>query len=193
MSLPSLQDVLSGDRDSLGQALSLLFEPSEVLFRDVVPQLADSTALPSVTSYSALIELAVDTLNKCGDSRRAQFIKAHPRIGATKNLSALSSKEQGTATPPEVLLRLAHLNACYERKYNGLRYITFVNGRSRAAIAQEMEDKLGIEHSLSPDDPSIDTLVPISEDDEYWRQELNRAVNDVGLIAGSRLKALGHI
>lgn len=34
------------------------------------------------------------------------------------------------------------LNSLYEESYPGLRYTTFVNGRSRAEIAQEMEVRL---------------------------------------------------
>ncbi|KAH7909083.1 Oxo-4-hydroxy-4-carboxy-5-ureidoimidazoline decarboxylase [Hygrophoropsis aurantiaca] len=193
MSLPPLQQILAsgtGEQDPLAQALSLLFEPSPVLFHHIIPQIISSSIFSFITSYLALIDLTVDTLNQCSDIRRAEFIAAHPRIGATKNLSALSSKEQGSTTTPDVIHRLAHLNACYERRYSGLCYITFVNGRSRAAIAEEMEDKLGIEHSLSPDEPSLAAFVAIKEGDELWKQELDRAVRDVGRIAGSRLAAL---
>jgi len=90
-----------------------------------------------------------------------------------------------------VLARLAHLNACYERRYLGLRYITFVNGRSRGAIAEEMEDVLGVEHSLSPDQPDIGGIESVSVGGVEWKAELDRAVADVGQIAKSRLRALG--
>ncbi|KAF7356880.1 hypothetical protein MVEN_01023800 [Mycena venus] len=115
--------------------------------------------------------------------------------GRPKILSALSTKEQGAMptvapTPPEVLARLAHLNACYERRYSGLRYITFVNGRSRAAIALEMEDVLGLPHSLSPDQPPVDEITPIEPGVDAWRSELDRAVADVGRIARSRLGSM---
>jgi hypothetical protein len=56
---------------------------------------------------------------------QASFIHGHPRIGEQSALSVLSAQEQqartATATPPEVLQRLAYLNALYERRYPGLR------------------------------------------------------------------------
>ena len=107
-------------------------------------------------------------------------------------LSRLSAQEQAArATPPQVLARLAHLNACYEHRYPGLRYITFVNGRTRAAVKDEMEDALGLERSLSPDEPPVETVGSIEVGSEEWTTELERAVEDLGKIAESRLKALG--
>lgn len=184
----------------LTNALSLLFEPSPPLTSDLVPQL-ESALLKStspITTYTQLIETALEIIRSWPDELKARFIAAHPRIGEVKSLSALSAKEQGQTggivvhpTPPEVLARLAHLNKCYEHRYPGLRYITFVNGRSRAVIAEEMEDVLGISHSLSPDQPPVETLGVIEMGSEEWRRELYRAVEDVGKIAKSRLSALG--
>jgi 2-oxo-4-hydroxy-4-carboxy--5-ureidoimidazoline (OHCU) decarboxylase len=97
-------------------------------------------------------------------SYQSEFIAGHPRIGESKNLSSLSAEEQGATapgvipTPPEVLACLSHLNTCYETKYTGLRYITFVNGRTRRAIAEEMEDVSRLE----------------------WQAELSRAIQAVG-------------
>jgi len=41
------------------------------------------------------------------------------------------------------------LNAFYEETYPNLRYITFVNGRSRAEIVPELEVHLSLSLSLS--------------------------------------------
>jgi 2-oxo-4-hydroxy-4-carboxy--5-ureidoimidazoline (OHCU) decarboxylase len=84
-----------------------------------------------------------------------------------------------------------YLNACYERTYPGLRYISFVNGRSRAAIAAEIEDVLGIEHSLDSEEPALETFEAADVGGNRWKGELDRATKDVGRIAKSRLKSLG--
>jgi 2-oxo-4-hydroxy-4-carboxy--5-ureidoimidazoline (OHCU) decarboxylase len=89
------------------------------------------------------------------------------------------------------LARLAHLNSCYERRYPGLRYITFVNGRSRAVVAEEMEVVLQVGHSLSPDEPPVNSFEPVDKNSAAWRSELDRAIVDMGRIAESRLAALG--
>lgn len=203
-SLPSLElirDGQSNPRSPLAEALSILFEPSPILLNTLEPQLSNhlkSQPLSALTSYVHLIDLALGEIEKWDIPSRSEFISGHPRIGESRNLSNLSAAEQGATatvnpTPPEVLARLKHLNACYEAQYPGLRYITFVNGRSRAAIAEEMEDVLGTEHSHSPDKPPVDVFGSNAYDqgDEKWMSELKRAVEDVGKIAKSRLKALG--
>ncbi|KIJ23274.1 hypothetical protein M422DRAFT_39695, partial [Sphaerobolus stellatus SS14] len=125
---------------------------------------------------------------------KAEFIASHPRIGEINNLSHLSQQEQASkATPPEILTRLRQLNALYERKYPGLVYITFVNGRSRAQIKDEMQGKLGIDDQWGRDDfeRASAEIVPIEVGGVEWIGELDRAIKDVGLIAKNRLKTLG--
>lgn len=206
MALPNLRDIVSNASKNtedatalLATTVSLLFEPSPILFSKLVPQLTTSLSEDpsSVTTFTNLIDKAVESINLWDDGDKADFIKGHPRIGESHNLSKLSAKEQGgnntnasQTTPPEVLARLAHLNACYEHVYPDLVYITFVNGRSRAAIAEEMEDALGIEHSLDAGKPPVGELAVVEKGEMKWRSELNRAVVDVGRIAKSRLKGL---
>ncbi|KIY62922.1 hypothetical protein CYLTODRAFT_426527 [Cylindrobasidium torrendii FP15055 ss-10] len=160
--------------DALGHALTLLFEHSPILISHLVPKLLGKP----FTTYEALIDASLAEINTWDDDLRAQFIAGHPRIGETKNLSSLSSKEQGAAapTPPEVLQRLEAYNEQYEKRYPGLRYITFVNGRSRAEIADEMAGKLENTEGVAP---------PAD-----WKAELDRAVGDIGKIAYSRLKGI---
>jgi 2-oxo-4-hydroxy-4-carboxy--5-ureidoimidazoline (OHCU) decarboxylase len=172
---------LSSNADDLLKTLSLLFEPSPILVDGLVPQLSNAlSAQPRPDSYASLIDSALAQVMTWEPSQRAQFIAGHPRIGAVKIASGLSVKEQGaTSTSPETIALLADLNAQYERHYPGLRYITFVNGRSREAIAEEMQMKLA----------TSDTVV--LENSDAWVAEVDRAVGDVGLIAKSRLKGLG--
>ncbi|KAJ3515396.1 hypothetical protein NMY22_g14465 [Coprinellus aureogranulatus] len=204
--LPSLSDIQkygsSSPESPLAKALSILFEHSPVLLSKLEPQLheivaykASSSTHTPLESYTHLIDLSLSEIFKWDIPSQAEFISGHPRIGENSNLSKLSAKEQGALglkpTPPEVLARLAHLNALYEARYPGLRYITFVNGRSRAVIAEEMEDVLGIGHSLDPSQPAVESVRPIEQGSEEWLRELKRAVLDVGRIAKSRLGALG--
>jgi 2-oxo-4-hydroxy-4-carboxy--5-ureidoimidazoline (OHCU) decarboxylase len=199
-SLPSLELIRQGASDPtspLAQTLSILFEPSPILLSKLEPQLSPHLKSQPLPSYTHLITLALNELNKWDISSQSEFISGHPRIGETRNLSNLSAAEQGGATaavnptPPDVLARLKHLNACYEAEYPGLRYITFANGRSRAEIAEEMEDVLDIEHSRSPDEPPLAmfTSKARGRTDEKWLSELKRAVEDVGKIAESRLES----
>ncbi|KAF8637579.1 hypothetical protein AX17_002648 [Amanita inopinata Kibby_2008] len=198
-SLPSIKAIVNGPsqpNSPLAVALSILFEHSPILQSLLEPELASALKDgPEISSYSDLIHASLTHIQGWEREHQSQFISGHPHIGEVGNLSNLSAKEQGArgtaATPPEILARLAHLNACYERIYPGLRYITFVNGRSREAIVEEMEDKLGLEHSLSVNSPASDELKPVDTNSEAWSSELIRAVQDVGRIAQSRLTTLG--
>ncbi|KAF9480493.1 hypothetical protein BDN70DRAFT_877474 [Pholiota conissans] len=194
--LPEIQNSPSNPHSPLATALELLFEHSPVLVDVLEPQLSIVLkASPSFVSYADLVDTALSEIAKWDVEAQAEFIAGHPRIGESKNLSTLSANEQGAhavkPTPPEVLARLAHLNACYEIKYPGLRYITFVNGRSRATIAEEMEAMLGLARSLSKEDPIIESISPVEFGSHDWRSELERAIYDIGRIAKSRLGALG--
>lgn len=193
--------VHNGEKDAeqaLKDVLVALFEHSDVLAQHLLPELLatqpDQPRVYRLPDIESVLGRSMDIIRSWDPELRAQFIGGHPRIGETKNLSVLSSKEQsgGTSqpTPPQVLARLAHLNACYEHVYPGLRYITFVNGRSRAVVAEEIEDKLRITHSLSPDQPSVESFPPVEKHSHVWREELDRAVEDVGRIAQSRLAKL---
>jgi len=195
MALPSIQDVRSSFSDSppqlLADALALLFEPSSILIDELVPQIA-ATDAGELQSCSNLIDRAIDIVLQWDWGKQAEFVGGHPRIGEVKGLSALSAAEQSNAvvpTPPEVLHRLEILNAVYEQRYPGLVYITFVNGRSRAAIAEEMERKLAAEGVLPSMKP--DQITPRGVPSEEWCAEVARAVQDVGKIAKSRLEKLG--
>ncbi|GJJ11357.1 hypothetical protein Clacol_005589 [Clathrus columnatus] len=189
--------VLLTDTDD---ALSTLFEPSSVLRNKLVPEInqfkSNSSLADSRTTYTYidLIELAMSLISQWDIQSKAQFIAAHPRIGEVKNLSAHSQKEQASIeTPNDVLVRLGELNAFYEARYPGLRYITFVNGRSRTQIKEELQARLAIDHSW-PGERSIDDalcdVTPIQAGSAEWIVELERAITDVGLIAKHRARAI---
>ncbi|KAF8631841.1 hypothetical protein AX15_002118 [Amanita polypyramis BW_CC] len=175
-SLPPLaaaQNSPSQPGSPLEITLTILFEHSPILISRLAPDLAVTLQRGAkISSYPELIELALAQIGAWDTESQALFISGHPRI---------------------VLERLAHLNLCYETVYPGLRYITFVNGRSRATILEEMESVLGLDHSLSSILPALSDLKPVHVGSEAWRSELTRAIYDVGRIAQSRLKALSAL
>ena len=194
--LPPVSDIYTSrdtSRDGhLALAFATLFEPSPPLFEFLVPSVVATIAANAGgqiarRSYNALIDTAIRELEGWPHGQKASFLGGHPRIGEIKGLSALSASEQAAhATPPEVLERLLVLNEEYERRYPGLRYITFVNGRSRKMIMLEMEERLGIDESWLKGDSKEVYEVGNGE----WVLEARRALQDVGHIAKSRLAAL---
>ena len=92
--------------------------------------------------------------------------------------------------------RLGWLNGVYEGRYEGLRYITFVNGRTRKEVMEEMENALSVEKAQGPEweeggeiSPAV---VKVEKGGEEWLKELERAVGEVILIAKDRVRKLGH-
>jgi 2-oxo-4-hydroxy-4-carboxy--5-ureidoimidazoline (OHCU) decarboxylase len=194
--LPPVSDIYASkdtSRDGpLALAFSTLFEPSPALFEFLVPPVVATIAANAGSqipprSYNALIDTAILELEGWPHGQKASFLGGHPRIGEIKGLSALSASEQAAhATPPEVLERLLVLNEEYERRYPGLRYVTFVNGRSRKMIMLEMEEKLSIDESWVKGESKEVYELGSGE----WVSEARRALQDVGHIAKSRLVAL---
>jgi 2-oxo-4-hydroxy-4-carboxy--5-ureidoimidazoline (OHCU) decarboxylase len=193
--LPPVSDIYTSRDTSrngpLGQAFATLFEPSDALFEFLVPSVISTITNPERPiphrTYNVLIDIAISILEGWPHEQQTSFLGGHPRIGEIKGLSALSASEQAAhATPPEVLARLSVLNEEYERRYPGLRYITFVNGRSRKDIMVEMEEKLEVDERWISGD-SKEVHEPASE---AWESAVRRSLKDVGSIAKSRLIAL---
>lgn len=98
--------------------------------------------------------------------------------------------------------RLQHLNRVYCKIFPGLRYITFVNGRSRAEIVPELETICGLPVSPRPlpDDfpvnrPGLDSAEVVEKvrrlDSREWKVECERGLADVWEIGRARLRGMG--
>ncbi|GAA5907890.1 uncharacterized protein JCM6883_004051 [Sporobolomyces salmoneus] len=192
---------------TLVPVLQQLLEPSPPLTSLLAPQLHEHLSyLPSnqkPTSYAQLLDICANLVEKWDTLDQAEFVGSHPRIGEVHGLSKASESEQGTTSGQEptsghVLRRLTMLNAFYEETFPNLRFITFVNGRSRAEIVPELESILGL--NLPP--PSQDQgeirftelkkkvkIQPLGSGP--WRKELQRDLGDMWKIAKSRLSKLG--
>lgn len=192
------------DGSSILEAASILFEPSPPLEQHLAPTLAHTAPY---SSYNSLITACDAITVGWDDQLKAAFVAAHPRIGEVSGLSALSAQEQASKqTPPEVLAKLEvrlaqcstlheqtrdtgliiretlsqELNQLYEQRFPGLRYITFVAGRSRAEVAKDLEAFLK--------DHDGDVYPPESS---HWKAELERALADIWAIARHRVKNMG--
>lgn len=142
------------------------------LFEDA-PRFVQRLADEEVSSYDELIDRAEQIAAQLPEADQRELIDGHPRIGAApQTVSEASFSEQGYDRSPadaDVALqkRLERINDEYERLF-GFRFTIFVAGRSRSAIADVMEGRLGANRD----------------------EELQRALSDVFLIARSRLDKL---
>ena len=134
---------------------------------------ASSTALRVLDAESMddLFYQAEWTALTMPEDEQLELLNAHPRIGAAPaSVSALSYREQGYDSDPgtaALQARLDVLNDEYEAAY-GFRFVVFVNGRSRAEIADVMEQRMDADRTA----------------------EKTRALRDVIAIARSRATSL---
>lgn len=93
---------------------------------------------------------------------------------------------------------LKQLNSLYSQAFPDLTFITFVNGRPRSEIVNEMERKIGLPESPKPlpdsfdcSSTTVDPKLVRKKGSREWEEECDRDVNDVWRIARSRLRTLG--
>lgn len=181
MSLPDFNTFKAADTDFQTAVLETLFEKSNALIKLT---LEDEQFMNAVgNSYSEFIEKVRERLvqlcenqgqQESEESRRSELsdiIAAHPKLGEPKQgLSVHSQNEQrnlGNGDTLEVQQALKHLNEVYEQHYPGLRFVVFVNGRSRPEIIRVMEGRINSGNS--------------------WLEEAGLACNEMCDIANDRV------
>ena len=124
----------------LAQALAQLLEPSAALYLTLAPALHEQLkVLPKPRTYAQLLTQLYPLVLQLPLEAQVSLLHSHPRIGQQGPLSAASASEQAQPAPGEVLKRLTVLQSLYESLYPELKYVVFVNGRSKLQIAAGME------------------------------------------------------
>lgn len=142
-SLPSLSD------PERVEVLNHLFEPCPTLSQILLPRVFTQP----YASYRAFIDVSRSTLLNYLKEQEAQgtvspeiakIVSAHPRLGPSKDkLSSHSTSEQRSLLgTEEEAKKLAEWNKLYEATFPGLRYVVFVNGRSREEIMENMKSRI---------------------------------------------------
>lgn len=102
------------------------------------------------------------------------ILNAHPRLGAEKVDSAQSTAEQrsldldhgssSSGDNDDERRALAALNESYEAQFPGLRYVVFVNGRSRGEVMQDMRMRIRRADIDSEREAGIAAMAEIAND-----------------------------
>lgn len=117
---------------TITDALDLLFEPSPTLHALAVPIIKDASApFDTYADLIAAVEARLKALAAAGQTEQLDSILgSHPRLGEKKVDSALSRKEQAAmgqggqdGQPQDNSIDFAALNAMYEQKFPGLRFV----------------------------------------------------------------------
>ncbi|KAL2821573.1 Oxo-4-hydroxy-4-carboxy-5-ureidoimidazoline decarboxylase [Aspergillus granulosus] len=156
------------------QILDTLFESSPELHTLMAPVLSGQT----FSSYSSLIDAVEGRMSALSAANSPTdrdilvgILGSHPRLGqpktaAPEHLSELSKKEQAQLNTgaEEQAEKLRALNAEYEEKFPGLRFVTFVNGRGRDVIMEEMRARIDRDDSDREIKEIIKAMCDIAKD-----------------------------
>lgn len=155
MALPTIESFKRLSSKDKRQVLDHLFEPCNTLSNFIFIKVLHQ----QYNTYPEFINLVRKELLeflKQSETFQSQYqgeinpvineiISAHPRLGEPKKetLSVHSNNEQKTLNnDPEIIKKLKELNAAYEKTFPGLRYVVFVNGRSRHEIMDNMQKRI---------------------------------------------------
>ncbi|KAK7733012.1 hypothetical protein SLS53_008341 [Cytospora paraplurivora] len=169
--LPDVTTLASLPDSSIITVLDLLFEPSEDLHTLALPTLRSMT----FATYPELIDTIRDQLLAISDSVHSDptacqplllVLGSHPRLGEKKVESAQSAAEQAQLNkgPESEAERLAALNKEYEEKFPGLRYVVFVNGRTRDVIMEDMRVRIDRADFVAEEREAINAMADIAKD-----------------------------
>ncbi|EKJ73346.1 hypothetical protein NXS19_003378 [Fusarium pseudograminearum] len=148
------------------KTLDLLFEPSPAIHSTLIPVLRDSeyTSYPELIDAcrSRLVSLASSSSPTKPDETLLSILGSHPRLGAKKVESAQSAAEQANLQGQGE--ELAKLNQEYEKKFPGLRYVVFVNGRGRPEIMENMKARISRGDFSKEVDEALQAMCDIAKD-----------------------------
>ncbi|OTB07904.1 hypothetical protein M426DRAFT_215662 [Hypoxylon sp. CI-4A] len=174
--LPPIPSLPTANDETIKSALDLLFEPSEDLHALALPAIRDA---PSFSSYTPLIERVGSLMFQLAQSRTSpdalaklhRILGSHPRLGEKKVDSAQSRAEQAhlnassdSREKEEETAKLKALNEEYEARFPGLRYVVFVNGRSRPVVMQNMRERIDRGDIQAEELEAIQAIVDIALD-----------------------------
>lgn len=154
--LPSIEEFRKLSPEEQKEVIDHLFEPCDSL-NWFIQSFVIHQRFETYTQFINLVRSELEILvNRNGffavrngyeaNNLINDIISAHPRLGAqpkaTTQLSQHSAEEQKKLGGEAMQKKLAELNERYELTFPGLRYVVFVNGRSRDEIIVNMEERI---------------------------------------------------
>ncbi|KAF2011290.1 hypothetical protein BU24DRAFT_426371 [Aaosphaeria arxii CBS 175.79] len=172
MTLPPPSTLPTLPHPEILTTIDLLFEPSPRLHSLLLPSLL-TTPHESYASLIASVHSSLTKLSRAKNPRAMEnliaILGSHPRLGAKKVESAQSRAEQaslagGEGDGGEEGERLRVLNEEYEEAFPGLRYVVFVNARSREEIMRDMRERIDRGNPGLEMREAIDAMCDIARD-----------------------------
>ncbi|KAE9370490.1 hypothetical protein N431DRAFT_492571 [Stipitochalara longipes BDJ] len=145
--LPPISDVPTLSTIERAAVLDALFEPCTAL-HTLSLNLLHTETFDSYNDLIASVGVQLTDLSESPSTSDTEWLDkilgAHPRLGEKKVESAQSQAEQAQLNTgdEEEATKLRDLNAEYEKTFPGLKYVVFVNGRSRPVIMENMRSRI---------------------------------------------------
>jgi len=145
--LPPIASIPALSTIERATVLDLLFEPSQAL-HTLSLDLLHTETFPSYNDLIASVGVQLTDLSESPSTSDTEWLDkilgSHPRLGGKKVDSAQSQAEQAQLNTggEEEATKLRELNEEYERTFPGLKYVVFVNGRSRPVIMENMRERI---------------------------------------------------
>jgi 2-oxo-4-hydroxy-4-carboxy--5-ureidoimidazoline (OHCU) decarboxylase len=145
--LPSIADLPALSTIERAAVLDALFEPCTAL-HTLSLDLLHTQTFESYNDLIASVGVQLTDLSETASTSDMEWLDkilgAHPRLGEKKVDSTQSKAEQAQLNTggEEEATKLWELNAEYENNFPGLKYVVFVNGRSRSVIMENMRQRI---------------------------------------------------
>jgi len=145
--LPPIADVPALPTVERAAVLDTLFEPCTAL-HTLSLDLLHTETFPSYNDLIASVGVQLADLSESASTSDTEWLLkilgAHPRLGEKKVESAQSKIEQAQLNTggEEEGTKLRELNEEYEKTFPGLKYVIFVNGRSRPVIMDNIRQRI---------------------------------------------------
>ncbi|KAI1804315.1 Oxo-4-hydroxy-4-carboxy-5-ureidoimidazoline decarboxylase [Daldinia bambusicola] len=174
--LPPITSLQGAGDNEIKAVLDALFEPSQHLHLIAIPAIRNSAPFSSYSSLvkyvgGLLFQLAGNSTTADSRAELHAILGSHPRLGEKKVESAQSRAEQAHLNAPgtssnkeEEAARLKALNEEYEAQFPGLRYVVFVNGRSRDVVMRNMRERIDRGDIFAEEKEAIQAMIDIALD-----------------------------
>ena len=145
--LPPIERVPLLSDSARADLLDCLFEPSESLHticNDLLRRRSFDSYHTLIWNIRHKLESLLKTSSESDLLLLDETLGSHPRLGEKTIKSTQSQAEQAQLASHDdnETLRLAEMNALYEKTFPGLRYVVFVNGRPRSVILEDMQSRI---------------------------------------------------
>ncbi|CAL8574373.1 hypothetical protein XPA_000334 [Xanthoria parietina] len=167
--LPALATIPQLPAAERALLLDRLFEPC-VPLHTLSLSLLQQNPFASYDELIGSVGLQLTALANSSSTSDAAWLQtilaAHPRLGQGKVESSQSRSEQaqlntGSESSAQSLAELNHL---YEQTFPGLRYVVFVNGRSRDVIMDDMKTRIDRQDRMAEMHAAIKAMCDIAKD-----------------------------